>query len=515
MVEDTPLVRDMLTEILSQQGHHVCTADDGNEALLRTEYEEFDVIISDIHMPGMSGIELIGMVKAINPLTAVIVITGYPTMNKAIEAMKRGAADFITKPFSADHINHVVQKTLQEKRLASENEHLLAEINNKAVIEKLNRQLHQKVSQLTKLYTISESLHNHVENSSMFRHIVKLAGELTGSRRVSLMSFNTARTHLVVRASKGLSSEIQANTCLKVGERVAGRVVQKMKAVRVISRDSTPQNGNGSSSSQYNTHSWLSVPLFLGGEILGVLNLTDKSDGSDYTEEDEYLIMMLAEKAGIKIENNALYEGIYANLINTLKTLVSTIEAKDPYTRYHSQRVTETAHALAQHIGCSEDDCESIAFAGALHDIGKIGIQDSILLKNGRLTSDEYQVIKNHPVIGDSILEPLGLMEAERLIIRHHHERYDGAGYPDHLAGSQITLLSRIVSIADAFDAMISTRAYRHAMALEDVLRELKVNSGTQFDKDLVDALVEGIKRGTIHILPDMTNDKAVKEALY
>ena len=496
-VEDAPVVRNLLTEILVQQGHQVVSATDGFDAIRHVEKENYDLVISDIHMPGLDGLQLISRIKEIQPSLPIIIVTADPTIDKAIDAIKQGASDFISKPFQIDRIREVVQKNLREKQLIMENQHLLAEVNNKAVIEQLNRQLHQKVNQLTKLYTISESFQSFADNSSMFQHIVDLAGELTSARRVSLMSFDPSRNFLVIRAAIGLTPEVQQSTYVELGHGVAGRVARCAQLLRVTSQQNSKSN-TVASRVRYTSQSWLSVPLFIGDEIFGVLNLTDKNDGSDFTKEDEFLVLILAEKAGIKIENNALYEGIYTNLIDTLKTLVSTIEAKDPYTRYHSQRVTETALALARHVKCSEEDCESIAFAGILHDIGKIGIEDRILLKPGQLNPKEYEIIKRHPVVGDVILQPLGLIEAERQIIRHHHERVDGTGYPDHLPGSQISNLSRIVSIADAVDAMVSIRSYRKAMAVSDVIEELRNNAGKQFDGDLVYSMIDTIKAGEV-----------------
>jgi putative nucleotidyltransferase with HDIG domain len=507
VADDEVIVRILLTEVLESEGHQVVAVESAEAALALVEKEHFDLILSDMYMSGLSGMELLIKVKGMYPMLPVIVVTGQPDLNQAIAAMKKGAADFITKPFSGEQIHHVVQKNLQELRLVAENQRLLAELNNKAVIEKLNRQLHQKISQLTKLYTLSESFHAFVDNRSLLQYVVDLASNLTGAQRVSLLSFDRREKFLVIRASKGISSDVLRRVCVKIGEGVAGRVAESLRPIRITSKEIREMDKT--LPRPYVSQSWLSVPLFIGGELFGVLNLTDKQDKGDFSEEDEYLVLMLAEKAGVKIENNVLYEGIYANLLDTLKALVSTIEAKDSYTRSHSQRVTQTALALAHHIGCSEEECESIAFAGILHDIGKIGIQDSILQKCGRLTDVEYEIIKKHPMIGDSIIEPLGLIEAERDIIRHHHERIDGRGYPDGLAGSSIPLLSRIVSISDAFDAMTTTRSYRAAQKLDFVLNELHTHAGSQFDPDLVHALIYLVENGQVSAEPERLAQEA------
>ena len=505
VVDDEEIVRRMLTEGLEQAGHTVVAVEDAESGLREVESGEFDLVLSDLHLPTLSGVELLVRVRAVRPGLPVIVLTGAPALDKAVDAMKKGAADFIAKPFSIDHIDHVVRKNLQERRLYSENQRLLAELNNKAVIEKLNRQLSQKVGLLTKLYRISESFHSYVDNRSLLQYVVDLASELTGAQRVSLLTFDTSKRYMVMRASKGISSKVQHEACLKVGEGVAGRVAREHRPVRVVAAEGT---GGAPAGPQrhYDSQSWLSVPLFIGGELFGVLNLTDKADHSDFTEEDEHLALALAEKAGIKVENNVLYDGIYANLLDTLKALVSTIEAKDAYTHHHSQRVTDIALTLARELGCSEEDCESLAFAGILHDIGKIGIQDSILQKPSALTPEEFEIMKRHPVLGEEIVAPLGLVEAGRHIIRHHHERYDGYGYPDGLSGDDIPFPAHIISIADTFDAMTSTRSYRRALALPWVIEELRRNSGSQFNPIVVNALVQAVEDGKIGPCGDLSH---------
>jgi putative nucleotidyltransferase with HDIG domain len=197
---------------------------------------------------------------------------------------------------------------------------------------------------------------------------------------------------------------------------------------------------------------------------------------------------MLLKKASLVIENRALYETIYLNLVNTLRSLVSTIEAKDKYTQRHSERVTKIALLIARELRCAKEELDVIQFAGMLHDIGKIGVSDAILQKPSSLTKEEYETIKQHPIVGARILEPLGMLPHEKAIIRHHHERWDGKGYPDGLAGRDIPFLARIVSLADAYDAMTSDRVYRKGLTHEMAVTELEVNSWRQFDSAIVDA---------------------------
>jgi HD-GYP domain-containing protein (c-di-GMP phosphodiesterase class II) len=146
---------------------------------------------------------------------------------------------------------------------------------------------------------------------------------------------------------------------------------------------------------------------------------------------------------------------------------------------------------IAVQLGCSIKDRESLKIAGVLHDVGKIAVPDSILLKAGKLTSEEYMIIKNHPTIGENILRPVVLLEKERRIIQCHHERWDGKGYPLGLSGTEIPYLARILAVADSFDAMTSDRPYHPAMPLQKAIEELVKNKNTQFDPDIVDAFIK------------------------
>ena len=176
--------------------------------------------------------------------------------------------------------------------------------------------------------------------------------------------------------------------------------------------------------------------------------------------------------------------------LDTVQTLRYTVEAKDPYTRGHSDRVSAFSVLLGKELGVSSEDLKTLEIGGLFHDIGKIGIPDSILLKEAKLTDDEYSQIKNHPSIGAHILCNAIVFQNILPIVKHHHERYDGNGYPSKLVGEQIPYLARIAAVADSFDAMTSKRTYRNAMLIEDVKQEIKRCSGTQFDSNIAEAFL-------------------------
>jgi putative nucleotidyltransferase with HDIG domain len=252
--------------------------------------------------------------------------------------------------------------------------------------------------------------------------------------------------------------------------------------------------------------SLIAVPVKIRDRIFGVLTAAMRSGGRAFTEKDLFYLSFTTQSAANAIETLALYENLYENLFATLYGFVNALEARDLYTRQHSMRVTEIALQLGREMGCSPEELNILNFAGPLHDIGKIGIRDDILLKPGRLSAEEFEKIKEHPAIGANMLNQLGIWEREREIIRSHHERFDGTGYPDGLQSEQIPLLARILSVADAYDAMASDRAYRRRMEEELILNIILKAAGTQFDPLVVQAFVKVYGEGKIVPSAGMTS---------
>jgi putative nucleotidyltransferase with HDIG domain len=240
------------------------------------------------------------------------------------------------------------------------------------------------------------------------------------------------------------------------------------------------------------------VPMKIRQKVFGVLTGAVYEGSVRFSEKDLYYLSFMAQSAAQSIENLALYENIYENLFATLYAFVTAVEARDLYTRQHSSRVTGISMIIGKQLGCTGEELDILNFAGHLHDIGKIGIRDDILLKPGRLTTEEFEKIKEHPVIGANILAQLGMWDKERHIIRCHHERFDGTGYPDGLKQEQIPFLARILSLADVYDAMASDRAYRKRMEEDIILKIIEEGAGTQFDPQVVAAFNNAYDQGTI-----------------
>jgi len=238
------------------------------------------------------------------------------------------------------------------------------------------------------------------------------------------------------------------------------------------------------------------IPLRTRERLSGLLALFYPSRGGRGPDEEELeLVNAVAAQASMAVENASLYEDIERSYFSTVQALAKAIEVKDPYTRGHSERVTAYALMIAEAMGLDEMERQKLKYAATLHDIGKIGIAGRVLNKPGALTEEEYSHVKTHPALGDSIIEPVEFLQAPRPIILHHHERYDGKGYPQGLKGEEIPLAARILSVADAFEAMRSDRPYRRALPLEEARKELLRNSGTQFDPRVVEKFLEILDR--------------------
>lgn len=264
----------------------------------------------------------------------------------------------------------------------------------------------------------------------------------------------------------------------------------------------------------------LCVPCYFKRDLLGILVLGEKISGEPFSREEMGFFVTLANDAAMAIANAQLIENLQQKIeeikelyvrehrvfIHTSIALAAAIDARDPYTHGHTERVTNYCLSIAKELdGVPEvshykNFRETLQIAALLHDVGKIGIPDYILSKNGRLTPEEYEEIKKHSIIGATILAPIKELSDVAREIRHHQECYDGSGYPDGLAGNDIPLIARIIAVADAFDAMTTNRPYRKKKTTEEAIRELKAKSGTQFDPIIVSAFLLSYEKGNILI---------------
>lgn len=242
--------------------------------------------------------------------------------------------------------------------------------------------------------------------------------------------------------------------------------------------------------------SLLAIPLVSKEKTKGVLLLGDSQTGQ-FGVEDAFSIEKIAAQMAVALENARLFEEMRALFIGTVASLANAIDAKSPWTKGHSERVMHTAAGIAREMGLPEQDIERVRLCGLLHDIGKIGVIEALLEKPAMLSEDEFPPLRLHPEKGVAILSPIEQLQEVLPGILYHHERYDGSGYPEGLKGENIPLDARIVTVADAFDAIISERPYKRAFSVEEALAEVRSCAGSQFDPVVVESLAAYIgKKG-------------------
>ncbi|HDS02322.1 MAG TPA: response regulator [Firmicutes bacterium] len=507
VVDDELPLLEVMQDILKELGYDCIGANDGLEALeIVRETPDIDIVISDIKMPRLSGLNLVKTLSEERPDIIPIIMTGYIDSDILVSVLRAGAYDFLPKPYDARAITMILERSVEKRRVILENEHLLDEL--KKANKKLTRQqkmleqkvlasdktLHKKYQELRFINDVMKTINSSLDFNETIHYILKVVREVLSATTVSIMLLDDEKKHLTVIDGIGDTSGYIGER-VRVGEGIAGWVAEHNEPLLVkdTSEEDLPVELKGERS-KYLAASFISIPLVtIKKGVIGVLNVTNKEDGKSFTEEELEILKIFSEQAAIDIENTIIYEELESYYLQTVRALSKAIEAKDVYTRGHSERVTIFALELAREIGYNEEQLRNLELAGILHDIGKIGVPVHILTKPGKLTDIEYDQMKRHPVIGEEIIKDIKFLETCRAIIRNHHERMDGRGYPDGLSGDEIPEEVRIMTIADAFDAMTSDRPYRAALPLDEAVRRLNHDTGTQFDKNLVGIFVNNV----------------------
>ncbi len=486
VVDDEDGILDVTEGFFERKGYEVFTAENGMDALDIVNREKIDCIFTDINMPVMDGLEFAERIRQIESTLPVVVMTGYPSLESTIQTLKNGVVDYLIKPVNLEQMELTLRRILRERELFVENLILKEEVERRERLQQLNYELVKKVEKVNTLNRIMEDFAAIDSSYEIFNKVVSLGVE---ELKADMVFFHVCSEHdnSLVLVDKADASQGKHEKLEAYSRDIPD--IEKRYILDALGSDHNPcliSDASRIPSLGEAVRSFMVVPVKIRDKIFGVVCAYIFHNEILFGEQDIYYLNFITQKAAAAIENIALYENIYENLFSTLFAFVTALEVRDLYTRKHSTRVARYAHMIAEEMGCTEEELDIINVAGSLHDIGKIGIPDDILLKPGRLTEQEYEKIKEHPVIGADIISKLGLWGREAEIIRHHHERYDGQGYPDRLKGDSIPRLARILSVADCYDAMASDRSYRKKMDKKDVLDIIVQNSGTQFDPEAV-----------------------------
>jgi two-component system, cell cycle sensor histidine kinase and response regulator CckA len=359
----------------------------------------------------------------------------------------------------------------------------------------LNLSLERRMRQLASIYEASQGMVSILDLTFLLKEIMSLMSPLLGFDRALLFLVRREKTNWKITQVVGepegpaaslpeyqISSGEQEHLLARVANLEKPLWPEDMKDSSFVSSDPLFQS--------LSAESFMAIPLMSRGKVIGVLVADREDHAHSISPADRDLLLTFSNQIAIAIENAQLYEDLKSSYIRSVQSLAHALEAKDPYTRGHSERVTAYALQIAEEMRLGEEMKEALQCAGLLHDIGKIGIEEAILRKKGALEVEEYEIMKRHPLIGAHILSPISLLGKDLLLIRHHHEAFDGSGYPEGLRAEAIPLGARVLQVADSYDAMTSDRPYRARLSREQAKAELLAKKGKQFDPPFVEAFL-------------------------
>ncbi|MFO0548282.1 MAG: response regulator [Polyangiaceae bacterium] len=480
VVDDEKAIRDMLAEFLDMEGYAVATAEDGVAAVSELQRSEFDLIISDLKMPRMGGIALLDQIGKSAPSAVTVIMTGFGTVETAIDAMKRGAYDYVLKPFKLDEVVHVLRRGLEKHRMTRENMRLREAVS----LYKVSEAIAASLSLDEILQTVAESFHHELGADLSMTWLDDGEGHFFERQRLLGPALLRPSPEAMNLLEETTASGESATDTSRLGVVDDAAIVARLRADGFLLEQGASAARYFAVKPEAPVVSLLAVPLKIQARLIGFLAAASYSPNCRYDEGQRKLLSIIASRAAAAIENARLYEDLQATFQQTIQGLAKAIDKMDRYTAGHSDRVAAYSVLLARALGLPERDIEIVRQSALMHDIGKIGCVLN-LNKPGKLTVEEYEMFKKHPVYGRDILDPIKFLHPLIPGVHLHHERWDGRGYPLGLKGVDIPLIARIISVADTYDAMTSDRSYRRALPHGVAVTEIKRCTGTQFDPEV------------------------------
>ncbi len=402
--------------------------------------------------------------------------------HEAIEGMNRTLEERLKE---IEYLNITLEERIEDIEEAN---YKIADLAGE--LESKNTTLEQAVSRLSALYDMGLAINATMELEKLFDLLIRKTVQTLNASTGYILLLDGDNSGLEIGGTIGLPAPLPADTRIPLQEGgISNWVVNNGKPLLVQDINTSGQF-HRQSPLGFTRETIICAPIMVKNKPIGTITMANRSNGTSFYQDDLELLSTIAAQAGVAINNAQLYQEQQETYLNTVQALVSAIEASDAYTRGHSERVTRYSLKLATHIGLSQERIKVLEQAAVLHDIGKIGIDLALLHKTGKLSSSDISTLQQHPQIGVKILEPIRFLHNVREIIEHHHERFDGKGYPHGLSGEALCLEARILAVADTYDAMTSNRPYRKALSQDVALQEIRDHAGTQFDPEVASAFL-------------------------
>lgn len=487
VIEDDPALGRLIQLVLGQHTGHVTVARSGTEALEAVRTQQFDAIASDISLPDMSGLDVIAESRSIAPSAGIVAITGFVDVDVAVRSMKAGADDFLGKPFDAEILWHMLNKAVDTRARQIEAEQA-AVYRTLAYTDALTGSPNRRF--------IDEFIVDAVSNSQRFNRPLavayldidnfKLLNDFVGHEEGDhvLKKVAGALTRHIARPAQfarfgGDEFVVVFPECDEFRARqVMDRVCRAVAEIEVI---------NGAR---------ISLPTRISCGIAAFRGYESPRDLIAEAEDQMYLDKSMSPNSVLGNVGDEPADGLLkVSNLKALRNLVKAIDRRDSYTRFHSDHATQLAIAVARETGLDDAALSAISIGGPIHDLGKIVVADEILRKPGPLTLEERRSMEEHPLLGAAITAAVTDYDSVVDLVRHHHERVDGDGYPGRLKGTEISAPTRLFTLADAYSAMTTDRPYRKGFSTERAIDEILAGSGTQFDPDYAAVFVRMIER--------------------
>lgn len=358
--------------------------------------------------------------------------------------------------------------------------------------------LERSVKQFTTLAEVGTLLNSTLDQAVIRKRAMEAITFLMNAEVGSLLLVDDEKRDLYFEVALGDKGDKVKEIRLKIGEGIAGWVAEHGESLLIKDVSKDPRfYRSADQKTEFITRDMVCVPVKVKDKIIGVLQAINNKEGI-FAEEDMKLFQLFSNQVAIALDNARLYEEIRETFFAVAEALAEAIEKRDPYTGGHTKRVVHYSLAAAKYLNLTPKELEFLKLSAILHDIGKIGVDDSVLRKPGKLDDHEAELMKMHPMMGADIMRHVKQLNDLIPGMKYHHERPDGKGYPDGLKDGEIPVIARIISVADTYDAMTSTRPYRKGLPHQTAIDEIKKYAGTQFDRDVALAFVKAFEQGEI-----------------